>query len=205
MSTLGARIRAANPILLVVGVVAVVVAIVGLFVRASPGLSGAFLAVGAALLVLSVFEPHVRNRGEAATEEEAKPDIDLALVERHARAAEAEVARGQLFAVGDMPDDLEGAEPVRAFVSQTAAKQLRREGADIANVLSEELQALPSLEEASRRAPIDELPAGYRSLVLPSGYIVVYRRLTPVEINQATGAYTEEDAYLVADLLPVLN
>ena len=64
-----------------------------------------------------------------------------------------------------------------------------------------ELHTLPTLEEASRRAPISDVPGGYRSVTLPSGYMAVYRRLTPVEIRQVTGDYMNEDAYLVADLV----
>jgi hypothetical protein len=33
--------------------------------------------------------------------------------------------------------------------------------------------------------------------------VVIYRRLTPVEIKQVTGDYSAEDAYLVADLVPL--
>jgi hypothetical protein len=41
----------------------------------------------------------------------------------------------------------------------------------------------------------------YRSLTLPSGYLALYRRLTPVEIKDVSGEYSDRDAYLVADLV----
>ena len=54
-----------NLYLLLAGTAAMVVATFGLFVRASPVLSGAFLVVGAALLVIAVFAP------------EREPKLDL--------------------------------------------------------------------------------------------------------------------------------
>ena len=67
----------ANLYLLLAGTGAMVVATVGLFVRASPTLSGAFLVVGAALLVIAVFAPEARHEEAATTS-----NIDLALLER---------------------------------------------------------------------------------------------------------------------------
>jgi hypothetical protein len=60
-----------NLYLLLGGTGAMVVATFGLFVRASPILSGAFLIVGAALLVIAVFAP------------ERQPNLDLPSLERH--------------------------------------------------------------------------------------------------------------------------
>jgi hypothetical protein len=60
-----------NLYLLLAGTGAMVVATFGLFVRASPILSGAFLVVGAALLVIAVFAP------------ERQRNLDLASLERH--------------------------------------------------------------------------------------------------------------------------
>jgi hypothetical protein len=59
-----------NLYLLLAGTAAMVVATFGLFVRASPILSGAFLVVGAALLVVAVFAP------------EHQPSLDLPSLER---------------------------------------------------------------------------------------------------------------------------
>jgi hypothetical protein len=66
-----------NLYLLLAGAGAMVVATVGLFVRASPTLSGAFLVVGAALLVVAVFAPEHRSEGAATTS-----NVDLELLER---------------------------------------------------------------------------------------------------------------------------
>jgi hypothetical protein len=60
-----------NLYLLLAGTGAMVVATFGLFVRASPILSGAFLVVGAALLVIAVFAPDNRQ-----------PKLDLPTLER---------------------------------------------------------------------------------------------------------------------------
>jgi hypothetical protein len=53
--------------LLIAGTGAMVVASVGLFVRASPTLSACFLVVGAALLVISVFAPETKPEVTATT------------------------------------------------------------------------------------------------------------------------------------------
>lgn len=92
---------------------------------------------------------------------------------------------------------------VDVFLARKAARMLPPLGHDVAGALVAELHALPTLEDANRLQPIPELPAGYRSLILPSGYVAVYRRLTPVEIKQVTGDYSAADAYLVADLVPL--
>jgi hypothetical protein len=65
-----------NLYLLLAGTGAMAVATVGLFVRASPTLSGAFLVVGAALLVVAVFAPEHRSEGATTS------NIDLELLDR---------------------------------------------------------------------------------------------------------------------------
>jgi hypothetical protein len=92
-----------------------------------------------------------------------------------------------------------------AFVARKAARTLRDVDDQTAAALAVELQSLPTLEATSRMAPIKGLPRAYRSLTLPSGYLVLYRRLTPVEIRNVTGGYADRDAYLVADLVHVIN
>lgn len=92
---------------------------------------------------------------------------------------------------------------VEVFVAKKPARMLQPLGHDVAAALVAELHALPTLEGLNRLQPIADLPGGYQSLILPSGYVAVYRRLTPVEIKQVTGDYSAEDAYLVADLVPL--
>ncbi|HWS47640.1 MAG TPA: hypothetical protein VN636_17395 [Acidimicrobiia bacterium] len=183
-----------------VGVASIVVAAIGLFLRSSPTLSGVFLVAGTVMLIVSLLDARDRERHGSRP----RPEVDLTSLERSVRTAEAEVARGELSPVDDAHAGTDGTAPMRAFVAKPAAKQLRRTDDGMANALAQELQALPTLEEASRRPPIGGLPAGYRSLALPSGYVVLYRRLTPVELNRATGHYADQDAYLVADLVPVI-
>jgi hypothetical protein len=196
----------ANTPLLVAGIGSMVVAGVGLFVRASPTLSGFFLVVGAVLLVMSVFVPRRNDAGSSDAQQ-----VDVALLERSARTAEADVAHGQVYALdvapadGDGSSNSEDATAVQAFVSSRTAKMLQRADGETADALRQELHAIPMLEDTSRLAPIEGVMAGYRSLTLPSGYMAVYRRLTPVEVKQATGAYTEHDSYLVANLVPLIH
>ena len=71
----------------------VVVAIIGLFVRASPTVSGLFLIIGSALLVIAVFE---RRPGESRGGSAPSTRVDADALERSARAAESDVARGRL-------------------------------------------------------------------------------------------------------------
>ena len=78
----------ANPYLLIAGAGSMVVATVGLFLRASPTLSGCFLFVGVALLVIAVFAPEYHQQRATTA-----MDIDLASIEEHPRetaAAEAQ-------------------------------------------------------------------------------------------------------------------
>jgi hypothetical protein len=186
-------VGAANPVLLFAGLASMVVAAVGLFVRASPTLSGAFLVAGTLMLIVGVLVPPATDGPDPNP---TRNELDLELLEQHAHAAESEVERGEVHAI---------AGAVRAFVAKNAEKELRRSDPATAIALAEELAALPTLEETSRKAPVPAPPAGYRSLTLPSGYVVLYRRLTPVEIHDATGAYSDEDAYLVADLVSVVH
>ena len=191
----------ANPILPLAGAASIVVATVGLFVRASPTVSGLFLLVGAAMLVVSVFAP-----ARMQAEHESEPEISLALLERSARAAESEIEKGGLYSLHDASGDGPSAPgSSRAFVANSAAKMLQRSDDETSGALMQELLALPVLEEASRIAPIEGVAAGYRSLTLPSGYMAVYRRLTPVEIRETTGSYTDENAYLIANLVPLVH
>jgi hypothetical protein len=193
----------ANPVLLLAGAACVLVAIVGLFVRSSPTLSGAFVVAGTVMLILSVFKPRVDD--SVGDHRAAVADLDLAQLERSARAAEAQIASGHLESADLVTPGTDTTMPIRAFVAKTAVRRLRGTDDEVVNALTQELEALPTLEETSRIAPIEGLPAGYRCLTLPSGYMVLYRRLTPVEVNQATGAYTDEDAYLVADVRPLID
>jgi hypothetical protein len=198
------RIRVdANPVLLTAGAACVLVAVVGLFVRSSPTLSGAFLLAGTVMLIVSVLKPAVDE--SAGDRTAAVAELDLTQLERSARAAEAQIASGNLEGRDASTAGIDTTMPIHAFVAKTAVQHLRRTDEDVVNALTEELEALPTLEETSRIAPIEGLPAGYRCITLPSGYIVLYRRLTPVEVNQATGAYTDQDAYLVADVLPLID
>jgi len=197
-----AELWGANAVLLVAGATSIVVAVVGLFVRASPTLSGFFLVVGAVLLVASVFAPFV-NQSERRTD---TVELDLALLERSARIAEKDITRGELLYLQDTRGNDDSASPPgRTFMANAAAKMLRHSDDETVSALTQELQNLPKLEETSRMAPIEGPAAGYRSLTLPSGYMAVYRRMTPVEIKQATGEYADEDAYLVADLVPLIH
>jgi hypothetical protein len=68
--------------LLIAGTGAMVVASVGLFVRASPTLSACFLVVGAALLVISVFAPETKPQGVVTA-----ADLDLVPLEHDDRDA----------------------------------------------------------------------------------------------------------------------
>ena len=92
-----------------------------------------------------------------------------------------------------------------AFVARKAARVLREVDDLSASALAIELHSLPTLEATNRLAPVRDLPTGYRALTLPSGYLVLYRRLTPVEIKDVTGDYTDRDAYLVADLVRLVS
>jgi hypothetical protein len=199
-----AEFLGANVALLVAGVASMVVAAVGLFVRASPTLSGFFLVVGASLLVLAVMVD-TREARPASEQQE----IDLSLLERSARAAESEIADGKVMSLHSLQEVMGSARDEtpatnRAFISESAAKVLRRNSDEVSGALMQEMLALPMLEETSRVAPIEGIATGYRSVTLPSGHLAVYRRLTPVEAERATGAYPDEDAYLVADLVPLV-
>jgi hypothetical protein len=188
--------RIANPVLLFAGAGSIIVAIVGLFVRASPILSGAFLVAGTLMLVASAIELPFRDRREPSAS--APPDMDLVTLERSARAAETEIAHGELHAPSDATT------PVRTYMSKKAEDKLRHAESETAGAVTRELQALPTLELTSQVAPLSDVAAGYRALTLPSGYMVMYRRLTPVEIKDSTGMYNEVDSYLVADLVPLI-
>jgi hypothetical protein len=190
----------ANAVLLVAGAAAIVVATVGLFSRSSPTLSGTFLVVGAALLIVAVFEAGRNGTGNDST----GPEIDLALLERSARAAESEIARGELHSLVDVNGGYGTTAVTDAFVANPAVDTLRHADEETAGALTQELHALPMLEETSRMAPIEGFATGYKSVTLPSGYMAVYRRLTPVEIKEATGTYPERDAYVVANLVPLI-
>ena len=92
----------ANPVLLSAGIVAMIVATVGLFVHESPALSGVFLVVGAALIVIAVFE----RRGQAAHKGAPNaPDLSRTALQRSAAAAEAEITQGRIRAVNDVMAD----------------------------------------------------------------------------------------------------
>jgi hypothetical protein len=92
-----------------------------------------------------------------------------------------------------------------AFVSRKVARKLRAVDDLSAAAIASELQSLPTLEATSRLTPVRDLPTGYRALTLPSGYFVLYRRLTPVEIKDVSGDYADRDAYLVADLVRLVT
>ena len=93
-----------------------------------------------------------------------------------------------------------------AFVSRKVARTLRAvDDLSAAAAIASELQSLPTLEATSRLTPVRDLPTGYRALTLPSGYFVLYRRLTPVEIKDVSGDYADRDAYLVADLVRLVT
>jgi hypothetical protein len=92
----------ANPVLLLSGAVSMIVAIVGLFVRASPTLSGAFLVIGSALIVIAVFE----RRGHVAHEVVPDPpDVSRAALQRSVAAAESELERGRIRGANDVVAD----------------------------------------------------------------------------------------------------
>jgi hypothetical protein len=82
-SRVDARSTRANPYLLLAGAGSMVVATVGLFVRASPTLSGVFLVVGAALLAISIFAPE--GRLHRAAPAAAAADFDLESFGRNER------------------------------------------------------------------------------------------------------------------------
>jgi hypothetical protein len=84
-----ARPTRANPYLLLFGIGSMVVATFGLFLRASPTLSGVFLVVGATLLVLAVFEPEPKPR-RAPT---SSTSLDLASLDQEDRATATAEAR----------------------------------------------------------------------------------------------------------------
>jgi len=79
-----------------------IVAIVGLFVRASPTLSGAFLVVGSVLIVIAVFERREHAPHDAGPE---APDLSRAELQRSVAAAEAEMERGRIRAANDVVAD----------------------------------------------------------------------------------------------------
>jgi hypothetical protein len=91
------------------------------------------------------------------------------------------------------------------FVARKVARVLRQLDDLSAQAVAIELASLPTLEASNRLAPIRDLPTGYKALALPSGYLVLYRRMTPVEIKDVTGDYVDRDAYLVADLVRLFD
>jgi hypothetical protein len=200
----GRQLRiAAIPVLFAAGATCVVVAIIGLFARSSPGLSSVFVVAGTAMLIVSVLGPRVpdvANRTEPRTH-----IVDLTQLEHSARAAETEIATGTLQEAARATARISDPTQIHAFVSNAAMNHVRDIDEDTMRAVTQELEALPTLEETSHIAPIDELPAGYQCITLPSGYIVLYRRLTPMEIRLATGSYTDQPAYLIADLLPLIE
>jgi len=194
----------ANPVLLTAGAASLVVAIVGLFVRSSPGLSCLFVVAGTGMLVVSVLVP----RPPVTTDEiePAVPTVDLSQLERSAYAAETQIAEGALPETE--PTVTAGTDTstgIHAFVADAAKNHLRGVDEDLMRALTKELESLPTLEETSQIAPLDEVPAGYQCITLPSGYVVLYRHLTPVEIRRATGRYGDQPGYLIADLLPLVG
>jgi hypothetical protein len=93
------EIWGANALLVLSGAICLLVAVIGLFVRASPGLSGVFLIVGAALLVIAVYERRSQEPQETVS---ARPELEPGAINRSARAAEAEVARGRVRRAEDV-------------------------------------------------------------------------------------------------------
>jgi hypothetical protein len=93
------QIWGANALLVLSGSICLLVAIIGLFVRASPGLSGLFLLVSGALLVVAVYERRSEEPQEPIAE---RPELEPDAIDRSARAAEAEVARGRVTRAEDV-------------------------------------------------------------------------------------------------------
>lgn len=91
-----------NPLLAIVGSLMLVVAAVGLFVAASPTLSGSFLFLGTASLVVSVFEPRMEGPQRIGP---TRLDLTLGKLERKAkksaRAADRQLQGGTVTPVDE--------------------------------------------------------------------------------------------------------
>jgi hypothetical protein len=87
----------------------------------------------------------------------------------------------------------------KPYLGDPAAEFIQNLGPVDANRLVEELEAIPALEQAS--ASVTYVPGTkerYRALVVPSGYMIVYRKLLPGEVPGA-----DDGGYLVADIEPM--
>lgn len=93
------EIWGANALLVLSGSICLLVAIIGLFVRASPGLSGTFLLVSGGLLVVAVYERRSQEPQEPVV---TRPELEPDAIDHSARVAEAELARGRVRRAEDV-------------------------------------------------------------------------------------------------------
>lgn len=94
----------------------------------------------------------------------------------------------------------------KAYVASSAASILKGMDATLARHIAAELKDLPTLEgEAVSPVSIPGIGDGYRGIVLPSGYLAVYRELSDLEKKEMPGGYSADPAYLVADLVLLVD
>lgn len=94
-----------------------------------------------------------------------------------------------------------------AYVAEDASQLLKRLDSDTARVIADQLKSLPDIEDvAGSTLVLPGLPEGYRAVALPSGYLAIYRKLSDAESEGISGGLSPgEDAYLVADLVPLMD
>jgi len=98
-------------------------------------------------------------------------------------------------------------ETVRSYLAADAAAALKKMPPETSRAIAEELKSIPVLEGTSTgstmRIPGLDRP-DYRALTLPSGYVVIYRRLSEQEVKEMGDTPLDEN-YLVANLVRVVD
>jgi hypothetical protein len=89
----------------------------------------------------------------------------------------------------------------RPYLGEPAEEFIRTLDDRDADILKTELRHLPLIEAAA--ASVTSVPNTkdeYRAIVLPSGYLVVYRKF---RVGEAPAGVDPQDGYLIADIQPM--
>lgn len=89
----------------------------------------------------------------------------------------------------------------RPYLGEPAADFIKALNPTDAETLKTELRHLPLIESAA--ASVTTVPGTrdeYRALVLPSGYLIIYRKFRLGELPEGAD---QNDAYLIADIQPM--
>jgi hypothetical protein len=92
-------------------------------------------------------------------------------------------------------------EEVEPFLSEASVRVLSSLEPDVAQAVKAQLKRLSVLESAAEGGvSVVGLGEEYRALALPSGFLAIYRHLTPEESKEL---FDGSDAVLVVDLRPM--